>query len=156
MKPEEAIARLEESRAALEREVAGLSLEDLCGPKVEGTWSILDLLAHIATWEQSLLQPMRRMNDGEPFQPENIPDHLAWNDQQEVIWRQLPVETIQAQFATTRQELLAEAGRVTAENWEETLPAPWGGEDTLARMLAGLAWHETGHTKSIIHWKVGK
>jgi C_GCAxxG_C_C family probable redox protein len=151
-----ALTRLAESRQVFLAAIDGLSEAQINQIPVEGTWTIKDLLAHIASWEEATLEPLRRFAAGGAFQPEAIPDHLAWNARQEQIWRARSLKEVTDDFARVRQELLAVTAQLTDEQWQQKLPAPWGGEGTLAEMLAGLAWHESDeHLKGINQWKTG-
>ena len=49
------LAEIEHERQALENLIAGLSAEQLIQPGVVGRWSVKDVLAHLAAWEQLFL-----------------------------------------------------------------------------------------------------
>lgn len=53
------LARIYESRAALERLSAPLSGEQLAAPGPDGDWSVKDHLYHLATWQQVQLARMQ-------------------------------------------------------------------------------------------------
>jgi uncharacterized damage-inducible protein DinB len=146
---DQALDNLAQSRQALLAAIAGFSAAEQAQLPAEGVWTIKDLLAHVTSWENATLVPLRGFAASGAFQPEAISDHLAWNDQQAKRWQSLSLETIQQELHTTRQALLAEASKLADAQWEEALPAPWGGTGTLAQLLAGLAWHEMEHVHSI-------
>jgi uncharacterized damage-inducible protein DinB len=77
MTKEEALARLAESRQALHQAIEGLSDEEMTQIQVEGVWTIKDVLGHIASWEETCLEPLRRYADGGPFEVKVIEDYLA-------------------------------------------------------------------------------
>ncbi len=144
-----AMTKLEESRRALLESIRGLSETQLSQKTVEGTWAAKDLMAHVSTWEVTVLQPLRQLVETGDFIPAPIPDHLAWNDQQARLWQQKTLAQVQDEMQITRQQLIAYAEKLPLSQWDLVLPAPWGGEGTLAQLLAGLAWHEMEHVESI-------
>ena len=146
---ETALRKLAESRKALLDSTRGLNEADLTHKAVEGTWATKDLLAHITSWEVTVLEPLRQMVETGSFEPASIPDHLAWNDQQALLWQNKTLAQIYGELETTRQQILTLAAQLQPAQWEQVLPAPWGGQETLAQILSGLAWHEMEHLKSI-------
>lgn len=88
-----------------------------------------------------------------PFEVEVIEDYLAWNDEQAARKHNVPLGVILDESVTVRQELVAVAGRLSAEQWEQTVLFPWGGKGTVAEGLAGLAHHETEHVRHIQRWR---
>ena len=53
------LARIQQSRAALEAQIAPLSAEQLAAPGPDGGWSVKDHLYHLATWQQVQLARMQ-------------------------------------------------------------------------------------------------
>jgi hypothetical protein len=106
-------------------------------------------LGHIASWDKTLLEPLRGYAGGGFFDVQVIEDYLAWNDEQAAIKRALPLDAVLDELAAVRQELVATAGRLSGEQWEQTLPFPWGGTGTISQALGGLARHELEHACAI-------
>ena len=153
MDKKSARTRFGRARAALLTAIDGLGMEEMTVPKVEGIWTIKDLMGHLVSWEEALLIPLRNYAQGSPFIPESIPDHDAWNAAQASRKRELSIQTIKSEMVIVRQEILRIAEQLAAQQWKEVLPAPWGGRSTIAHMIDGLAWHEEEHLKSILDWK---
>jgi hypothetical protein len=99
MTKEETLARLAESRRALHQAIGGLSKEEMTQVQVEGVWTIKDILGHIASWEETCLEPLRRYADGGPFEVKIIEDYLAWNDEQAACKRDVPLDVILDELA---------------------------------------------------------
>ena len=130
-------------------ERAGLSEEEMTRVQVEGVWTAKDVVGHIVSWDKTLLEPLRGYADGGPFDVQVIEDYLAWNDEQAAIKRGLPLDVVLDELAAVRQELVAAASRLSAGQWEQILPFPWGGTGTIAQALGGLAHHELEHARAI-------
>lgn len=155
MTQEETLARLAESRQALHRAIQDLSDETMTQTPVEGVWTVKDLMGHIASWDQTCLTPLQRYADGGPLEVEVIEDYLAWNDVQAAHRRDTPLQAILDELTATRQELVAVAGKLSGEQWQQRMAFPWGGEGTIAQALGGLSWHEMEHARTIQRWREG-
>jgi hypothetical protein len=153
---ETALKKLAESRQALLDSIRGVDETDLAQQPVEGDWTSKDLLAHITSWELTILQPLEQWLVSGSFEPASIPDHLAWNEQQARLWQTKTLAQIQSELETTRQEILKHAAQLQPAQWKLILSAPWGGEGTLAQLLSGLAWHEMEHIENIHKWLAAK
>ncbi len=150
---ESALRRIRESRQALIQGIQGLSEAEMTGPRVEGAWTIKDVLGHIVAWEQACLEPLECYQAGGPFQCDDISDHDAWNAAQAARRRETPTQAILEEMEEVRRRLLAAAGQCTQGQWAQKLHLPWGEEAGMAEMLNGLAWHEEEHLKSILAWR---
>jgi uncharacterized damage-inducible protein DinB len=155
MTKEEVLARLAKSRQALHQAIEGLSEEEMTQIQVEGVWTIKDILGHIASWEETCLEPLRCYADGGPFEVEVIKDYMAWNDEQAARKRDVPLDAILDELATIRQGLVEAASRLSTEQWEQIVPFSWGGEGTMAEVLDVFYRHELEHVCSIQQWRQG-
>jgi len=154
MHKEETLEQLAESRSTFLQALEGLSEAQITQVPVEGIWTIKDLLAHLASWENSCLIPLRAYAAGEAFVPEAIPDHNAWNQAQSERWQAQSLAEIMANYQSIRDEFVALITTLPEPRSEIKLPAPWGGEATIHELCSGLVWHEkTEHLKSIQHWQ---
>ena len=155
MTKEETLARLAESRQTLHQAIEGLSEEEMTQPQVEGVWTIKDVLGHIASWEETCLEPLRRYANGGSFEVKVIEDYLAWNDEQAAHKRDIPLDVILDELATVRQGLVEAASRLSAEQWKQRVPFSWGGEGTIADVLDVFYRHELEHLRNIQQWQRG-
>jgi uncharacterized damage-inducible protein DinB len=155
MTKEEALARLAESRQTLHQAIEGLSEEEMTQPQVEGVWTVKDVLGHIASWEETCLEPLQRYADGGPFEVEVIEDYMAWNDEQAARKRDVPLDTILEELANVRQGLVEAASRLSAGQWKQRVPFSWGGRGTIAEVLDVFYQHELEHVRSIQRWRGG-
>ena len=153
MTKEETLAKLAESRQTLHQAIEGLSEEEMTQVKVEGVWTIKDVLGHIASWEETCLEPIRRYADGGPFEVQVIEDYMAWNNKQAARKRDVPLDVILEELATVRQGLVEAASRLSAGQWKQRVPFSWGGEGTIAEVLDVFYQHELEHVRSIQRWR---
>lgn len=148
------IEKLNTSRQVFYRAIEGMSENEICNIPVEGIWTVRDLIAHLASWEETILIPLKSYATGGPFQPEIITDHDGWNESQYQRWSSLSLAEIQAQSEAIRQEIVDLLAQISEAQWQAELPAPWGGKGTLADLIAGIAWHESQeHVKGVSAWR---
>jgi uncharacterized damage-inducible protein DinB len=152
---QETLAKLAESRQTLHQAIEGLSEEEMTQVQVEGVWTIKDVLGHIASWEETCLEPLQRYTDGGPFEVQVIEDYMAWNDEQAARKRDVPLDAILDELATIRQELVEAASRLSAGQWKQRVPFSWGGRGTIAEVLDVFYQHELGHVRHIQRWRGG-
>jgi uncharacterized damage-inducible protein DinB len=150
---EKAFARIAQSRQSLLYSLQGLDEAAMTSPKVEGDWTVKDLLGHIAAWEAICLAPLESYIKCGVFQSEVIPDHDAWNAVQAATRSQKSLADVLEEYHAVRQKLISAAHKFRDEQWQQTLLLPWGEKTTAAGMLSGLAWHEEEHVKSILRWR---
>jgi uncharacterized damage-inducible protein DinB len=155
MDQEDALNRIADSRQGLLRAIEGLDDRLMGTQKVEGEWTIKDLLAHIIAWDEICLAPMRRFGQGQPFEPEIVKDNDIWNKPQVERRRDQPIGSILRELTRVRLELLAAIQRLENVQWKVPLEMPWEGKGTVADLLRGLAEHEKEHTQKILAFKEG-
>jgi len=153
MTREEALAKLTASRQTLHQAIQGLSDQEMTQVQVEGEWTVKDVIGHVSSWEETLLGPLSRYADGEPFEVQVIEDYLAWNDEQAADKRNVPLSEVLDKSAAVRQELVSAASRLSGEQWEQQELFPWGERGTLTQALNGLAAHEMEHVRAIRRWR---
>ncbi len=146
--------RLDSSRQTFLQAIVGLSETQITGSQVEGIWTIKDLLAHLTSWERACMVPLRLYAAGGEYLPEAIPDINKWNESQARRWRGQTLPEILVEYRAVRAELVELIKALPEDRWAVKLPAPWGGEATVAELCNELVWHESvEHLKSILQWK---
>ena len=146
---DQALFRITSSRRSLWICLQDLSQEKLISTAVEGVWTTKDLIGHISAWDCSLLEPLKIYLERGTFSPEIIPNHDVWNAVQAEVRKNRLLNEIIEESNLVREELLSTALKLNELQWSALFPAPWGGNETFAQMIDGLAWHEEEHTKSI-------
>jgi hypothetical protein len=148
-----AINQLIQSREKLHRIISEIPSREIDARKLEGSWNAKDILGHITAWDITLLNPLKKLASDGSFVPEEIPDGERYNLQQAEIRRDRELSVIIEELEQVRQEILKIGKQLPEQYFERIYPAPWGGEDTLAGMINGLAWHENEHLESILKLK---
>jgi hypothetical protein len=103
---------IQTERAHFESLIAPLSEAQLCTATLEGQWSIKDILAHIAAWEQICSGWLEEFVRGETPHPE----HIFNEPQNERIYQQyrdLSLQEVQAMFHATYQQFLQQVTALT-------------------------------------------
>jgi uncharacterized damage-inducible protein DinB len=155
MSKERALKYLARSREELQQAIQGLSEDEMTQVPVEGVWTIKDVLGHLTSWEEALLQPLRSYADGGPFDGQVIEDYLAWNDEQAALKKDLSLDAILDELTSVRQKLVATANRLSDRQYEQQVPFPWGEMGTADKALHGLSLHEREHLGAIQKWRQG-
>lgn len=153
MDKQEIFERLNLCRMALLETLAKIPEQEMESELVEGQWTIKQILGHMTAWEQTVLDPLVGFVQIGEFNPEIIADHDLWNAEQTARREAMDIQQVIAELETTRKLLIDEASRLTEEQWERVLPAPWGGQGCIANLLSGLAWHENEHLQTIHLWR---
>jgi hypothetical protein len=152
MKKSTALARFARSRTDFRRALQQMSEQDMLSTPIEGIWVAKDLIGHLTAWEQLLVQPLQSLVDGGAFVPEIISDHDAFNMQQAGKRKDWTIIDVIRESDTVRTAILDALSKVTEEQSQLVLPAPWGGEQTLTHLIDGLRWHEDEHAQCIHRW----
>lgn len=146
---DEAIGDLEKGAAQLLGEINDLSDEKLT-EVWDGTWSIREILVHIAGWDEAIAGSFERMARGEPPGDPNL--NLSDTDGTNAIF----VERAQGKTVpAVRKDLeVAQAHLITAA---KALPDDRFVEGkTALRLLRGMANHPAEHIEDIAAWKRGE
>ena len=152
MDKEEIFARLNTCRQALLDTLDKIPDDELDSELVEGDWTIRKILCHLTAWELTVLNPLVGFVQVNEFKPDLIDDHDAWNARQTDLRATMNVHEVLDELQVTRELLISEANQLNAEQWDQVLPAPWGGQGCIANLLNGLVWHENDHLQTIHTW----
>ncbi len=142
---------LAKSRATLKGSFQGIPVTLLEKPNVIGSWSVKNVLAHIAAWELLIVETLpERLRTGKAPDAfmQATADQDAWNAEQ-VEDRELYtfVEQVE-ELGQTRQQLMD----LLQDLGEEQIaaPVPWAFEGTLAEyLIQALNDHDDEHREKI-------
>lgn len=142
---ERLIERLDQGRRALQGMMVGLNRDREICPG----WTIREVVAHIAGWDDVVTAALRAHVAGAvptPLEPPGIDDY---ND---VILRRcegLSYEEAVHYWRKARRELKNTLLDMPADKLSEQLLYPWGERGNAARIVAILAEHEKEHAEEI-------
>ena len=118
MKREQLLARLDKAWAALSESHAGLSEAQMTQPGVAGDWSVKDVLAHIATWEEEALKYLPLIvTGGKPPRYATFGGIDAFNAQMTTLKRSLSLADVLRQLDDTHRQLIAYLQTVPEEQF---------------------------------------
>ncbi|HEY7126228.1 MAG TPA: DinB family protein [Ktedonobacterales bacterium] len=145
------IESLTRSRHTLLETFAGLSNATLDQKGVVGEWSIKNVLAHVAAWEQTVtgFVPERLATGAKPAIFAQMTDEDTWNEKEVARHEHLtPQEQVQ-QLAAAREALLQLIRGLGDEALNRQHPWPeW--KDTLAAyLLDSIGGHEQEHLEAM-------
>lgn len=133
----------QQTRAALLAAIQGLSDDRLTERSLDG-WSVKDHLAHLAFWDDIRAAEVIRISAGHASAWKMTPEQDALaNDLSYTLRKDLPLEQVRWELATSRQRLLDAIAAATPRGLDGSLY----GE-------AGLkSGHEEEHTGWIRRWR---
>jgi uncharacterized damage-inducible protein DinB len=157
MKRDEAIARLRAGRREFLDTLEGIAGEDLLRPNAVEGWSLKDLLAHIASWDEEILRVIQAF----AMQPEpkysyaisDRNDFAVWNAEQVESRRESSSEQVQLEFTNARRDLIQVVGGLTDQVLLRPKITPWGAERTGLELLAESAQHDIEHAQDVRSWR---
>jgi hypothetical protein len=153
----ELLSSIRVAREGLEAVLAQVSEEQMVQSGVEADWSIKDILAHIVSWERSMVRWVGEALQGEvPAMPATDDEVDRLNEQFTQENRDLPLADVLEAFGSSYHDAL----RVAEATPEEDLLDPdrfaWRACRPLWYVVAANTWwHYDEHQPSIEAWLEG-
>jgi len=145
---------INKERHNLESLIAGLTDSLKVLPGVEGDWSIKDIMAHIATWEQLAYDRIHTALTDEPIKFPVIKgddDLDRFNAEIYEKNKSLPLDKIQAEFQESHQVLLKLIDSLEEDFIPQKLLLDWSGNLTVQVLISSNThWHYIEHMESIV------
>ena len=141
----EILQRVRVTHQELEDQLAGLPPAKMTQPGVNDDWSVKDVLAHIAWWEQHLLRRLRTGQD-DLYTAGVDPGGATHKANAEIFAasRERALDDIRAEFDASFQQLLAEL---------EALPPEDAEQDEIYRAIGADTFvHYPEHTEMLRAW----
>ena len=157
MKRDEAITRLRAARRELQDALAGLIQEDMLRPNAVNHWSLKDLLAHIASWDEEQLRVIQAFAmQPEPQYAYTISDRNdfgSWNEAEIQLRKSRTLQQILSEFENARRDLIQVVEGVTDQVLQRPKTTSWGKQLTGLELLDEEAEHDIEHAKDIRSWR---
>jgi hypothetical protein len=145
------LARIRRSRAATLALVARLPRDAMERPRTQGAWSIKDVLAHIAAWEEEgarRLQLIARGHGDRLVWYETAAETDRYNARAVRAARRTPLPRLVARLGRARARLVAALRRVPPRALGDPTPGL-----PVTVWLREFAWtHERGHRREVLDW----
>ncbi len=150
---ENLIIQLEKAREGLLRAVEGLSEEAMTASPAVGQWTIKDLLAHVAAWDEESLRGIRELLRGE--RPRFLDtDWDQWNAKEVEKRRALSRQAVLEELKRSHREFLEFLRGLGEAEWERPREERWKRyKVTVAWMVGGVIGHDREHAKQIRSWR---
>ncbi len=144
--PQEILAHVTAARVALTSSIYGLSAAELATKDAVGDWSVKDVMAHVARWEEICFDELQKHLRGEQS-TEDYRDALAYNDRWEEELQALSLQEAIERFEITHYCLFGLLSSLTPEKWDGYVRA-W---------VRGATWHHfEEHSEQIRAWRAGR
>lgn len=153
---------IQTERARFEALLAPLSEEQLCSPTLDGQWSIKDIMAHIAVWEQICARWLEEFSRGVAPQPSERND-FGSNERIYRENRDRSLAEVRELFRQAHQQFLQRVDLLAQTFTEEDLNEPdrfawtdsWPGHSLLAVIADNSYEHYYDHGEQIRRWLKG-
>ncbi len=150
---------IQTERARFESLIAPLSEKQLCSPTLDGQWSVKDIMAHIAVWEQICTSWLEEFACGMTPQPSERND-FGINERIYRENRERPLAEVQELFSQAHQQFLRQVDQLVQTISEEDVSAPdrfawtdsWPGHSLLAVIADNSYEHYYDHGEQIRRW----
>lgn len=143
------IAELDQAREMMRALLYDLEKAHAESRELYPTWTIKELLAHIAGWDDACIASLQAFSQG------NVPATPAargidlYNASTVAEREALPLEHVIKEWEKTREIFKQTIRQVPAEKLAERFVFPWGQQGTLEAMVMVFAEHETEHAEEI-------
>ncbi len=157
MKRDDAINQLRAARKTLQDQLQGLTEAELEKPKAIGPWSIKDLLAHMAAWDEETLRIIQAFSfQAEPQYSYTISDRndfAVWNQEQIEQRRSLTLAQVLSEFEAARRDLIQAVEGVTDQVLARGKMTPWNKPKTGIELLQDEAEHDLEHARELMSYR---
>jgi uncharacterized protein (TIGR03083 family) len=143
---ERLIERLDQSRRAMQRALSSVDAQREICPG----WTVREILAHIAGWDEVGTGTVRAHSAGEAPPPLEIRGIDAYNEALISKCEGLSYEEVVQCWRSTRRELVDALADAPPEKLHERAQFPWGETGNISRLVSILAEHEREHADEIL------
>ena len=150
MHKERLFQRIDAAWQELQDAIDGLSEESMLAPGAIGEWSVRDLLAHVATWEEEALKALPIIVEGGKLPRYASQGGIdAFNARQQEAKRHLSLQRLLQEMNAAHQRLLALVDRVP-----ESAYATEG--RFLRRLRLDAISHWRSHAQDVRRWRASQ
>lgn len=160
MNRSELIQKLDTARNSLLAAIDGLTEAEMTTQAITDSWTIKNILAHIAAWDAEAAYAIRILaTEKTPhfnYRIDPKDDFREWNAQQVRKRRGMRVAQVLAELSDTRQKLIE-----IVEGLEESQltwfgHVPWGWSASVEELIQVQAEHDADHAAMIREWREHK
>ena len=130
----------------LARHISGRNVEDLKRPTSDGGWGVIEVLGHLADWEEIFLSRAEAIvNQDSPRLP--VYDDQLWEVEHD--YRAQDPYKVLDRLRQTRQQLVALLADLTADAWRRTASIGSEADVTLDQLAQRIRQHDQDHLRAI-------
>lgn len=146
-------ARIQATNAELERLIMQLSVAQMNIPGAVGVWSVKDVLAHIAFWQNYIAKVVRAAKRGEEPQLYADDQTERYNASVTKQYYLASLGGVLARLHTAREDLLEAIADLSDEQLNQVDYFPWSnGRSLLEHITASSFGHDQEHIQQIRQW----
>lgn len=153
MKRDEAIQQLRSARKEFQDTISGLTEEDLTRAKAIDKWTLKDLLAHIASWDEEMVRVLQTFTmPGESQYTYVISDrnnYAVWNEEQVAARRHLTLSQTMSEFEIARRDLIQVVEGLTDPVLNRTRMTSWGKPATGFELVVLQVAQDHAHSEQV-------
>lgn len=117
--------------------------------EVYSGWTIKEVLAHIAGWDEAAVASVSSLIQGGTPDVVAIDGADVYNAQSVAKRKALSLDETFADWEKERENLIATLSAVPDNQLSDDINFPWGGDGSVADIGLGLAGHENYHIQDI-------
>lgn len=153
MKRDEAIQQLRAARKEFSETIQGLTEEDFLRARAINKWTLKDLMAHIASWDEEIVRVLQTFTlSGESQYTYTISDldgFSRWNDEQVAMRTALSANDAISEFESARRDLIQVVEGLTDPVLNRSRMTSWGKPETGFELILGQAEHDREHADQV-------
>ena len=153
MKRDEAIQQLRAARKELTETLSGLTEEDFTRSKAISTWTLKDLLAHVASWDEEMVRVLQTFTmPGESAYTYEISDRngfAMWNQEQLAMRAERTPHEIMSEFEIARRDLIQVIEGLTDPVLNRSRMTSWGKPATGFELIQTQIAHDREHAEQV-------
>lgn len=138
-------AMVQQSRARVDVAVEGVDAATLEDHAVCGVWNSRDVAGHLADWNDELVAAAEHALGGAAPAGHPIEDGEAFNMSHAAARKSQSWSEAKADFDGSIERIAAFVERLDEEQLSRGATPPWGGESTVAGLVADTAGHMDEH-----------
>lgn len=112
-------------------------------------WTIKEVLAHLAGWDNSTIQALQSFKAGEPPQLTAMNGLDVYNSQSVAEHKELTLDQTVNEWESVRGQLLPLIEQLTDADLAALIVAPWGQSISVLQLLSIMVGHEEEHAEII-------
>jgi hypothetical protein len=142
------IQHMDETRAKIE----GLLPQIDPHKEIYPWWTIREVLAHVAGWDDATIDALRAHLEGRPLTQSEIHDFDEYNAQSISSRTALKNDQVLKEWRSTREALRTMIEEFPEDSFNTPVTVPWGGKSTLMDLMEMFCDHEDSHTRDVQKW----